>query len=401
MMPHLIARGRWIRCPLGVTILAMLLALAVPTQAEPIQPVRMCAEWEPADGTLVRYPFGIPGSLVRELAADDSLFILVETQGLENQCRDYLSSLGVDLDWVRFILTPTYSIWTRDWGPHSVFDGDGIWGITDPIFDGYPWVPPGPPPAERAVEPGRGWEEDDAINATLAAEWNAPLHSLPAYCTGGNIMADGYGTAFSTRQMVNENTPLWTEAEFLDLAEQYLGITDYQIMNNTEDQGIQHIDCWAKLLDEETILVKRPPEWHSEYARIEGNVALLEAMTNCHGRPYKIVRIDAPAYQGSDVAAYTNSLILNKKVLVPLFDIAGDEPALQTYRDAMPGYEVLGFQYSNWYYYDALHCRTMAIFDRFMLRIAHLRLDAEVPPAAEFLIDVMIDDRSEAGLHTD
>jgi len=43
----------------------------------------------------------------------------------------------------------------------------------------------------------------------------------------------------------------------------------------------------------------------------------------------------------------------------------------------------------------------MAIFDRFMLRIAHGRLDAEVPPAAEFPIDVMIDDRSEAGLQTD
>lgn len=191
-----------------------LLLSAQPVMGQPAQPVRMCAEWEPAVGTLVRYPFGIPGTLVQELAADDSLFILVETQGLENQCRDYLSSLGVDLGVVRFIRTPTNSIWTRDWGPHSVFDADGVWGITDPIFDGYPWVPP---EGGRGL---RGWEEDDVINAAVAAEWNAPLHGMPAYCTGGNFMTDGYGTAFSTRAMITENAPLWTEAEFFGIAEQ-------------------------------------------------------------------------------------------------------------------------------------------------------------------------------------
>jgi hypothetical protein len=30
--------------------------------------------------------------------------------------------------------------WPRDWGPHQVFDGNGQWGIVDPIFEGYPWV---------------------------------------------------------------------------------------------------------------------------------------------------------------------------------------------------------------------------------------------------------------------
>ena len=81
-------------------------------------------------------------------------------------------------------------------------------------------------------------------------------------------------------------------------------------------------------------------------------------------KPYRIIRIDCPPYDGYNIAAYTNSLILNQKVFVPLFNIPGDAQALETFEAALPGYEVIGFPWGSWYYYDALHCRTRAIFDR-------------------------------------
>ena len=65
---------------------------------------------------------------------------------------------------VRFIRTPTYSEWTRDWGPHSVFHGNRVWGISDPIFNGYPWVPSGPRGRLR------GWDEDDAALPHIAPD---------------------------------------------------------------------------------------------------------------------------------------------------------------------------------------------------------------------------------------
>ncbi len=384
--------------------------------ADPAQPVRMCAEWEPAFGTLIRWPLGIPSALVVELAADDSLYVLVETSGQENYARSTFESWGVNLDHVRFIRANTYSHWTRDWGPHSVFDGSGTYGIADPYFDGYPWVSgchiDGDVPAQAVAQPvaqtaarmtpsragTRGWEEDDAVNGVLAAELGCLLHEMPAYCTGGNIMVDGHGIAFSTRRMADENAPLWSEEEFRGLAQDYLGIHSYRFLDDPEIHGIQHIDCYAKLLDEETVLVKEVPAWHPEYACVERLVDQISAQANCYGRPYTIVRVFCDSYSGNAVAGYTNSLILNTKVLVPLFGIASDDDALQTFADAMPGYEVIGFPYGSWYYYDALHCRTMGIFDRHMLRIWHRRLDAEVPWAPVIPIEALIDDRSEAGL---
>jgi agmatine/peptidylarginine deiminase len=372
------------------------------TRRDPAGPVRMIAEWEPAHGTLIRWPLGIPMSLVRELAADDTLYTLVEGAGAENSARSSFESGGVNLDHVRFIQAQVYSMWTRDWGPQCIFDGNGQMGITDPWFDGYPWVPGCNnklAPADDSPRTGtRGYEEDDVINGTVATALGLSLHQLPAYCTGGNIMTDGHGRAFSTQQMLDENAPHMSNSQFFDRTESYLGITDYQILANPEIHGIQHIDCYAKLLDEETVLVKEVPSWHPEYACVETLASAFAALTTCYGRPYNVIRIWCAPYSGDRVAAYTNSLILNHKVLVPTFGLAADTDALATYSQAMPGYEVIGFDYGSWYYYDALHCRTMGIFDRGMLRIWHRRLNAIVSSTTCHRILAEIDDRSETGL---
>jgi len=81
------------------------------------------------------------------------------------------------------------------------------------------------------------------------------------------------------------------------------------------------------MLNEETILVKQVPDWHPEYDCIEYLVWELSQLTNVWGRPYTIRRIFCGSYNGTAVAAYTNALILNKKVLVPLFNISTDQQA--------------------------------------------------------------------------
>ncbi|OPL18818.1 MAG: hypothetical protein AVO35_12945 [Candidatus Aegiribacteria sp. MLS_C] len=376
------------------SILALSSLLSV-LAAQPLQPVRLCAEWEPSFGTLIRWPLGIPSQLVVELAEDDSLYVLYETPSQQSQAVATFTSWGVNLDHCRFIQADTYSHWTRDWGPHSMFDGEGVWGIIDPIFEGYPWIPGGP---YGSYMRSRGYEEDDAVNAVLAGEFQCPLHQFPAYLTGGNFMSDGHGFGYSTLAMLTENEPLWTHAQFLQLSEEWLGLDAYFITVNPEDYGIQHIDCCAKLLDEETILLKQVDTYHPEYQRLETINDQLTTAMNCYGRPYEIVRIYCGPYSGSDVAAYTNSYILNTKVLVPMFGISSDSSAMQTYREAMPGYEVIGIPFDAWYYYDALHCRTREIMDRGMLLIWHRRMEDEVPWQDQFDIEVMIRAYSGEGL---
>ncbi|MBN1982958.1 MAG: agmatine deiminase family protein [Chitinivibrionales bacterium] len=377
------------------------------------QPPRLCAEWEPALGTLIRWPLGIPSTLVVELAKDDTLYVTVASQQQESEARSQFSSWNVNLNNCVFIRATTNTHWTRDWGPQSMFDEKGTGAILDPIFKGYPHVQ-GCSFFENyeddeslahhfyVRESSSGnYQDDDQANSFVAQRVHVARRELRNYMTGGNITVDGMNTAISTRLMIEENAPLCNEETFKNNVKSAIGITNYHIVEKPEIQGIQHIDCYAKFLDEETILLKEVAKDNPEYKCVERLYGELKALKSCYGRPYKIIRILCGPYQGSNVAAYTNSLILNRKVLVPFFGIATDQTALETFRKAMPGYTVIGIEYKSWYYYDALHCRTMGIFDPKMLRIIHKPRDAEIIESSDISISARIDRRSGAGLIED
>jgi len=212
---------------------------------------------------------------------------------------------------------------------------------------------------------------------------NWDIQDLPLYWTGGNFMTDGYGMGFSTELMINEND--MDQDEFSDIVNEYLNIDNYHIFENPNQESIQHIDCLAKLVNSETIIIKQVPESSPEYECMEDFADSFYQLNTFYDRPFKIHRILCPEINGgpwetNPVAAYTNSLILNDKVLVPQYGIPEDAQAIQSYRDAMPGYDVIGFNHdigNPWYSEDALHCRTMGVFDPSMMHISHKSIRSE------------------------
>ena len=347
---------------------------------------RVVAEWEPALGTMIRWPLGIPPDLVVELASEDILYVLVETNNQQNQATNSFNNWGVNLSNVLFINTETYSHWTRDHGPQFVI-GEDYWKVVNQQFNGYP--------EENGCEENstieysnhvegrfllperRGWEEDDNTNIDFANQMNWAIQDLQLYWTGGNFMTDGYGMGFSTQLMVNENNI--SNSEFIQIVRDELHFSNYHIFDNPNISSIQHIDCLAKLVNPETVIIKQVPESSPEYECIENFAQSFYELTTFYDRPFNIHRIFCPEissawWETNPVAAYTNSLILNNKVLVPQYGIPEDTQALNTYRDAMPGYIVIGFDDNSsnpWYGEDALHCRTMGIFNPNMIHISH------------------------------
>tara|TARA_B100000401_G_C52787912_1_gene711793 strand:- start:162 stop:1724 length:1563 start_codon:yes stop_codon:yes gene_type:complete len=355
-----------------------------------IPSTRVVAEWEPAIGTMIRWPLGIPSELVVELAQDDTLFVLVENSNQEIQARANFNDWGIDLDNIVFIFTETYSHWTRDYGPKFLID-EGEWKVVNQQFNGYPEENgcetivelPNHNQGRPSYFDSRWYDEDDDTNIDFANQQNWDIFNLPLYWTGGNFMTDGYGMGFSTELMINENNI--SQSQFLDFMDQYLNVDNYHIFENPNFLSIQHIDCMAKLVNPETIIIKQVSETSPEYECIESFADSFSQLNTFYGRPFKIFRIYCPEINGAwwevnPVAAYTNSLILNNKVLVPQYGISEDQLALQTFQDAMPGYDVLGFDNntnSPWYGEDALHCRTIGIFDSNMIHISHKSIREE------------------------
>jgi hypothetical protein len=156
------------------------------------------------------------------------------------------------------------------------------------------------------------------------------------------------------------------------LMSDYYGVETYDVLEYIEGGGIHHIDTWAKFLDEETVLVKDVWSTHGTFNTLNQRATLLASLPSSTGRNYDVHRIYCYNIGGGAPASYTNSLLANERVYVPLFGNATyDADALAVYQEAMPGYEVLGHSYSGWLSDDALHCRTKGVMDAGMLRIAH------------------------------
>jgi len=197
----------------------------------------------------------------------------------------------------------------------------------------------------------------------------------------------------STQLVYNEN-PDKTSAEVDSIMFEFLN-NDYTVLDFIESGGIHHIDCWAKFLSPATIMVKDVPTGSYSHALLDARAEFLSQQISAWGQPYEIVRIYCP--YGT---AYTNSIILKDKVFVPIFNDSYDLQAIQTYKDAMPGYEILGFT-GSWYDDDAIHCRAMGVPDREMLYIEHVPLYVVSDTSEGYLIPVNITDYSNQGLISD
>mgnify|MGYP001198623841 CR=1 FL=1 len=343
----------------------------------PFGPIRSVAEYEPCTGVLIRYPLGIGYALIREMSEDVTVHVIVASFNLDAAIGNFLAN-GVDTSRCDFIVAPNNSIWTRDYGPWFVFDGNGDQVILDHFYN-------------RTARP-----DDNQIPSVLGDRWGIPVVTHGLWHTGGNYMTEGHGFSVSSDLVWNENDEM-TPSEISEFFVNYYGVDDYRVIPDISPTGIHHIDTWGKLLDEETVLMKQVDPSHADYAQIEANVLTVSSLTNKYGRPLEVVRIQCPPIPSGSVAAYTNSLILNNKVLMPTFGLpAADAAALQVYRDAMPGYEVLGFN-GGWITDDALHCRVIGIHDRYMLRVDHNPVQ-EANAGLPTPVTMFADDRSEAGL---
>lgn len=308
---------------------------------------RFVAEFEPMQGVMIRYPLGIPTSLVAQLADNCHVYCIVSSS-YQNSAQNTFQSAGVNMSNVTFVNAPTDSYWIRDYGPWYIFE-DREPAIVDNVYN-------------------RPRPNDDNVSGVFANFWNIPMYGMDLEHTGGNMMEDGRGHGVSDELVLQENN--FPESVVRDKMRDYLGIDPYHITIDPQGDYIAHVDCWGKYLAPDKILIARLPQSNPQYDEYE-SVANYFATTNCcWGYPYKVYRVDEPG--GYTVAPYTNSLILNNSVYVPLGDISTyNDNAIAVYQEAMPGYEIIGVDYYDWMNTDALHCRTRGVMDFNMLFVDH------------------------------
>ena len=324
-----------------VTYIGTLSQINTPAPEQP----RFVAEWEPAKGSIIRYPVGLPYTMIADLSNNGLLYVIVSSSS-QATCNSELSANGINMANVRYIITNNDSYWIRDYGPWTIMDGDNNMQLVDFIYN-------------------RPRPDDDAVPSAIANYLGVNISQMDITHSGGNIMTDGQGKAMSTNLVLTENAT-HSQNAINTMFNNYLGVTDYQLYPDPNNTYINHIDCWAKLLDVDKVLIRSVPTNHPQYSAIEAVVAQWQTKLSSYGTPYKIFRVNT-----SNDEPYTNSFIFNKHIYVPLMGTANDAAALLAYQNAMPGYTVTGYSYSNFESTDAIHCRVNTIFDNQMISVKH------------------------------
>jgi len=318
------------------------------------------AEFDPYYAVLVQWPSFTPfddslfeyfSSMTLEIAKVSKVFMIVSTEVEKEYYKEHLINEGADPEQLIFFIINTDSIWSRDFGPQYIFDSNGNATMIDLMY--YP---------TRFF--------DDIIPRYIESYTNISRYELPLYFEGGNLMADGVNTC-----SYNEGLYLYNQnysREEIDLMmEDYCGCERKIVLplDNGYNSVFFHIDLAAKFLTTNKVMIAETSPDNIFYDYLENIAQIFSNTVDCDGNPYEIVRmptdflVEQTRYGEVYIPkSYLNSLIINEKVIVPLYNEAEDEDALDIYRNAMPGYEVVGVDSTSIYAaLGAVHCTTKGI----------------------------------------
>ncbi|MFQ6604580.1 MAG: agmatine deiminase family protein [Fidelibacterota bacterium] len=289
--------------------------------------------------------------LIKATAESDTAWVVVNNAAEAVTVSNQLQAFGVNMDHVDYIYDNLNSVWIRDFGPWWIYQPDGRRAILDLTYN-------------------RPRPLDDAFPEDLATMWNLDYYGLGLVEAGGNMLLDGTGAVmisnviFDPSQGFNPDGSLTVEI-LENYFQDYYGVHKVILTDHLQFDGTGHIDMFIKILNDTTVIIG---EYESPSDAAGNNYAICNQVadqianeTNGAGNPYHVVRMLMPPYDGNTYT-YINSLIVNRKVLVPIYGFATDAAVLAQYESLLPGYEIIGFDCNQIIMANgAIHCIAMKV----------------------------------------
>lgn len=316
-------------------------------------------EFEHLKGVFITWIYGQYNSVFREIVRESGevskVYIIVGSSTEQQNITDYLNGNGIPLDSVTFYIWPRNSIWIRDYGPWFMRKQDNIEGIVD-----FQYNRPRP--------------SDDTIPWRIGQQWGISVYGSPLEHAGGNFMTDGLGTGFAST-LIHEENAGYTHAEIDSLMLEYSGLEQFIVLQKINIEYTGHIDLWVKSLNDTLVMVGEYAAGHPNHDLLNDNADSISRCTNREGKPYRIVRIPMPWSMSNAPPSYLNSLFVNNKVLVPLWNEVEDDTAIFIYEQALPGYDIVGIDCSSMSGSGgAIHCITMQAPSPYFIHVQHYPL---------------------------
>ncbi|MGJ1204517.1 agmatine deiminase family protein [Sphingobacterium lactis] len=310
------------------------------------------AEWEKQDALWLSWPhkeeswpgkihsiYGPYSQFIKLVAAEQLVRINVADEAMKTFAMGHIMAAGANMDNISFYFHPTNDAWCRDHGPAFVINREtGEKAVVDWGYNA--WGGKYPP-----------FDLDDVVPTKIAKEFNLKLFTPPIVMEGGSVEFNGKGTVLTTTAcLLNENrNPHLTKEQIEGYLKDYYGQEQVLWLGDgiVGDDTDGHIDDITRFVAEDTVLTVVEEDPNDEnYELLQENLAALKEMTLLDGRPLKIVELPMPKpviYEDQQLpASYANFYIANKVVVVPVFNDANDQRALDIIQGCFPDRKVVG-----------------------------------------------------------
>ncbi|MGB1031075.1 MAG: agmatine deiminase family protein [Flavobacteriales bacterium] len=371
--------------------------------------LRTMAEWEEIQSLTIGWTYFFP--ILKQIvsASQDQCEVIILSENI-SETENYLLSNNAggpalaDLSNISILDVDLNSIWMRDYAANTVYGS----GVDDLIL--VDWIYNRPRPDDDASPQAVA----DHLGVDLYCTTSSPTDLVN---TGGNFMADGFGSGFASNLILEENeagnpydVSTKSESQIDQIMSDWMGLDRYIKMPTLPNDLIHHIDMHMKLLDEERILFSEYPMGLSDGPQINANMLyVLQNFQSTFGTNYEVIRIPAPPDGGqypilgennASYKTYSNAVFVNNKVLLPTYETQFDTTAIRIWEESLPGYEIVGIDCDDENsdiisLSGAIHCITHSVGVEDPLLISHQALNDTEDDQNSYEVAAMIRHRSE------
>jgi agmatine deiminase len=286
--------------------------------------IHIPAQWEKTERALMSwgrmYPtiWEMHGQMAEAISQVAIAEILVPSEMWARAVAVYLSWRGhARMENVHLLILPTNDIWIRDYGPIMGIANDARRVALNAKYDVLPQYPQG---------------DDDSMTALWAAHHGISVQPITLHTEGGNLWSDGQGTLIMSSQIFYSNR-YYKRDTLLDYLHKLIHFEKAIITPRLTLEETGHVDLLVKLADKDTVLLSKAASFSTEEV-LRKIKRLFERELNAKGEAYHVVELPTPPLYINWFAytirrAYTNSLTINGRVLVPIFGIKQDDIALK------------------------------------------------------------------------
>jgi len=303
----------------------------LPAEFEPQRALMLSvSDWQPHHSPIFT-------QIVQKTKGHVDLVVLYNDSSQLARTIDWLVQAKLDARHVSFSQIPLDTVWLRDFAPMFAETRSGQVFSMDYYYVG----------GQRP--------KDDKLAEQWARLSDAKLKEVPWTLQGGNLLVNGKSLGITTHKIFKDNYISFPGTRAIDrntegrkiVSNAFLDECNLKLLVVLEplaSEATGHCDMFATFIAEDEMVVARVDARRDPYnaAILERNVQRLEKI-KIGERPLQVHRIEIPTRRGNEWSAYTNVILANDLVLMPVMESdpkALVDKAIQVYQKLLPNHTV-------------------------------------------------------------